>query len=37
MVVFLKSFFEKVDFEKNQQASKKPENFPGGKELTGPL
>ena len=33
-MVFLKEFFEKVDFEKNQQTTKKHENFPGGqKEL----
>ena len=32
-VVFLKEFIEKVDFEKNQQMTKKHEKFPGGKEL----
>ena len=30
---FLKEFFEKVDFEKNQQTVKNMKNFPGGKEL----
>ena len=34
-MVFLKEFFEKFDFEKNLQTTKKKktENFPGGKEL----
>ena len=32
-MVFLKEFFTKVDFEKNQQTTKKYENYPGGKEL----
>ena len=33
-MVFLKEIFQKVDFEKkNQQTSKKHENFPGGKEV----
>ena len=30
--------FEKVDFEKNQQTTKKLENYPGGKEhATNPV
>ena len=34
LMVFLKQFFKKVDFEKNQQATKKTmKNFSGGKEL----
>ena len=33
LIVFLKEFVEKVDFEKNQQTTKKHENFPGGKDL----
>ena len=33
-MVFLKEFFEKVDFEKNQQTTKNMKIFPGGKELT---
>ena len=32
-MVFLKEFFEKVDFEKNQQTTKKPEKYPACKEL----
>ena len=34
-MVLLKEFFEKVDFEKNQQTTKKKimKNFAGGKEL----
>ena len=33
-MVFPKEFFEKVDFEKNWQTTKKLEKFPrGGKEL----
>ena len=32
-MVFLKEFFEKIDFEKNQQMTKKHEKFPRGKEL----
>ena len=32
-MVFLKEFFEKVDFEKNQQMTKEHKNFPGGNEL----
>ena len=28
MMVFLKEFFEKVDFEKNQQTTKKHEKLP---------
>ena len=30
-MVFLKEFFEKADFEKNRQTTKKDENFPGGR------
>ena len=30
---FLKEYFEKDDFEKNQQMTKSMKNFPGGKEL----
>ena len=33
-MAFLKEFFKKVDFEKNQQTTKNMKNFPGGKELT---
>ena len=39
LIVFLNEFFEKVDFEKNQQMTKnleKHEKFPRGKELTHP-
>ena len=32
-MVFLKEFFEKVDFEKTQQTTKHQENFPGSNEL----
>ena len=33
-MVFLKEFFEKVDFEKNQQTAKKnTKNFPGGQRV----
>ena len=32
-MVFLKDFFEKVDFEKNQQMTKKHENFSRGQRL----
>ena len=32
--VFLKEFFDEVDFENNQQTTKSMKNFPGGKELT---
>ena len=32
-MVFLKKKFKKFDFEKNQQTTKKHENFTGGKEL----
>ena len=28
LILFLKEFFEKVDFEKNQQTTKKREKFP---------
>ena len=30
-MVFLKEFFEKVDFDKNHQTTKKQEEFPRGK------
>ena len=33
LIIFLKEFFEKVDFEINQQTTKKRKNFPGGKVL----
>ena len=33
-MVFLKEFFDEVDFENNQQTTKSMKNFPGGKELT---
>ena len=33
LMVFLKEFFKKVDFEKYQQTKKKMKNFPGDKEL----
>ena len=33
-MVFLKQFFEKVDFEKNQQTTKSMENYPVCKEFT---
>ena len=36
LMVFLKEFFEKVDFEKNQRTTKSMKNFPGGKELNIP-
>ena len=32
-MVFLKEFFEKIDFEKNQQMKKKHEKFPRGKRV----
>ena len=32
LMVYLKECFEKVDFEKNQQTTKKLKKFPGGKE-----
>ena len=31
--IFMNFFFEKVDFEKNQQTAKKKKKFPGSKEL----
>ena len=31
--VFLKELFEKVDFEKSQQTTKKPEKFPRGQNV----
>ena len=34
LIVFLKEFFKNVDFEKNQQMTKKHENYPESKELT---
>ena len=33
LMVFLKEFFEKVDFEKINRQQKSMKNFPGGKEL----
>ena len=33
-MVFLKEFFQKVDFEKNQQTTKNMKNYPVGNELT---
>ena len=33
LMVFLKEFFEKADFERNQQTTKKHEKFSVGKEL----
>ena len=33
LMVFRKRFFEKVNFEKNQQTTKSMKNFPAGKEL----
>ena len=33
LMVFLKEFFEKVDFEKNRQTTKSMKNCPWGKEL----
>ena len=35
LMVFLKEFVEKVDFEKSQQGSKEHANFPNIKELKG--
>ena len=35
-MVFLEEFFEKVDFEKNQQTTKKHEKFPGGQRVNPP-
>ena len=32
-MVFLKEFFNKVDFEKNQQATKNREKFPRGQRV----
>ena len=34
-MVFLKDFFEKVDFEKNQQTTKKHKKFPRGQRVKG--
>ena len=34
LMVYLKEFFEKVDFEKCQQLTKSMPNYPEGKELT---
>ena len=31
LMVFLKEYFEKVDFEKNQQTTKNMQNYPGAK------
>ena len=37
-MVFMKEFYEKVDFEKNQQATKKrTKSYPVGQELTNPF
>ena len=33
LIVFLKEFFEKVDFKKNQQTTKKREKFPRGQRV----
>ena len=33
LMVFLKEFFKKVDFEKDKQKTKSMQNFAGGKEL----
>ena len=33
LIVFLKELYEKVNFEKNQQTTKKHENYPACKEL----
>ena len=33
MYIFLQEFFEKGDFEKNQQTTKRREKFPRGQEL----
>ena len=33
LMIFLKEFFETVDFEKNQQTTKSMNNYPVGKEL----
>ena len=33
-MVFLKDFFQKVDFEKHQQTTKSMQNYPVGKELS---
>ena len=32
-MVFLKEFFEKIDFEENQETTKSMKNYPVGKEL----
>ena len=34
-MVFLKEFFEKVEFEKTQQTTKKHEKFPRGERVIG--
>ena len=34
LMVFLKEFFEKVDFEKISRRQKSMKNYPGGKEFT---
>ena len=33
LIIFLKEFFKNIDFEKNQQTTKKMQNFPIGKVL----
>ena len=33
LIIFLKEFFENVDFEKISRRQKSGKNFPGGKEL----
>ena len=35
LIVYLKEFFEKIDFEKNQQTTKKREKFPRGQRVKG--
>ena len=37
LIILLKEFFEKVDFKKNQQTTKKHGNYPGGKEFKDPV
>ena len=34
LMVFMKEFFENIDFEKNQQTTKKHEKFPRGQRVT---
>ena len=33
LMVFLKEFFEKIDFEKNQMTKNHEKNYPGGKDF----